>query len=67
MTVKLALISVSDKSGVVELAKNLSELGIKIISSGGTAKTFSQNGVACTEVSDVTGFCGLVTPRPITS
>ncbi len=56
MTVKLALISVSDKSGVVELAKSLTELGIKIISSGGTAKTFSQSGISCTEISEVTGF-----------
>ena len=56
MAIKRALISVSDKKGVVEFAKALSNLGIKIISSGGTAKTLQQNKIACTEISDVTGF-----------
>ena len=36
--VKVALISVSDKSGIVEFAKDLAEMGVKIISTGGTAK-----------------------------
>jgi len=56
MTVKLALISVSDKSGVVEFARSLSDVGIKIISSGGTAKALSKEKVACTEISEITGF-----------
>lgn len=56
MAVKLALISVSDKTGVVEFAKGLSALGVKIISSGGTSKELSQKGVSCREISDVTGF-----------
>jgi len=56
MTVKLALISVSDKNGIVELAKNLTGLGIKIISSGGTSKELVKNGIPCAEISDVTGF-----------
>ncbi len=56
MAIKRALISVSDKTGVVEFAKALSELGIKIISSGGTAKTLQANKIECAEISDVTGF-----------
>ncbi|OGS19065.1 MAG: bifunctional phosphoribosylaminoimidazolecarboxamide formyltransferase/IMP cyclohydrolase [Elusimicrobia bacterium RIFOXYA2_FULL_50_26] len=56
MTMRQALISVSDKTGVVELAKALHAKGIRIISSGGTAKELAANGILCTEVSAVTGF-----------
>jgi len=51
-----ALISVSDKSGIVEFAKSLSELGIAILSTGGTAKLFEKEGIPVTEVSAHTGF-----------
>ncbi|MDR1696340.1 MAG: bifunctional phosphoribosylaminoimidazolecarboxamide formyltransferase/IMP cyclohydrolase [Endomicrobium sp.] len=51
-----ALISVSDKAGVVEFAKELKTLGWDIISSGGTAKTLKNNNIECTEISEVTGF-----------
>lgn len=54
--IKRALISVSDKSGVVELAKALAGLKVEILSTGGTAKVLRQNGVAITDVSDYTGF-----------
>jgi len=54
--IEFALISVSDKSGVVEFAKSLSDLGVRIISTGGTAKTLRENGIDVTDVSDVTGF-----------
>jgi phosphoribosylaminoimidazolecarboxamide formyltransferase/IMP cyclohydrolase len=54
--IKRALISVSDKSGVVEFAKKLSEMGVKIISTGGTAKNLSKAGIDCLGVEDVTGF-----------
>ena len=54
--IKRALISVSDKSGVVELAKALADLKVEILSTGGTAKTLRQNGVGITDVSDYTGF-----------
>ena len=54
--VKRALISVSDKTGIVELAKALHELGIEILSTGGTAKTIAEAGIPVTNVSDVTGF-----------
>lgn len=53
---KRALISVSDKTGVVEFAKALVELGYQIISSSGTAKHLKENGIDVIEVSQVTGF-----------
>ncbi len=46
--VKQALISVSDKTGVLELARALAQMKISILSTGGTAKLLSQNGVAVT-------------------
>lgn len=51
-----ALISVSDKTGVVEFASALAALGVQIISTGGTAKTLHDSGVEVTEVSEVTKF-----------
>ena len=54
--VKRALISVSDKTGIVEFAKTLSAIGVEILSTGGTAKLLQENSVAVTEVSDYTGF-----------
>ena len=54
--VKRALISVSDKTGVVELGKALADAGVHILSTGGTAKLLTENNVPVTEVSDHTGF-----------
>lgn len=51
-----ALISVSDKTGIVSFAKELKELGIEIISTGGTYKTLQKAGVSAIEISEVTGF-----------
>ncbi|MDX1376022.1 MAG: bifunctional phosphoribosylaminoimidazolecarboxamide formyltransferase/IMP cyclohydrolase [Burkholderiales bacterium] len=51
-----ALISVSDKAGIVEFARALADLGITILSTGGTATLLEKEGVAVTEVSAVTGF-----------
>jgi phosphoribosylaminoimidazolecarboxamide formyltransferase/IMP cyclohydrolase len=51
-----ALISVSDKSGVVDFCRELSQLGIEILSTGGTAKTLAEHKIPVTEVSDYTGF-----------
>ena len=56
VTVKRALISVSDKTGIVDFAKDLTELGVEIISTGGTYKLLKENDVPVIEVSDVTGF-----------
>ena len=53
--IKRALISVSDKTGVVDFAKELSSMGIEILSTGGTAKTLRNAGVPVIEVSDYTG------------
>jgi len=53
---KRALISVSDKDGITELASFLSESGWEIISTGGTSKHLRENGICVTDVSSVTGF-----------
>jgi phosphoribosylaminoimidazolecarboxamide formyltransferase/IMP cyclohydrolase len=53
---KLALLSVSDKSGIVELARGLSALGVELLSTGGTAQLLQKEGVRVTEVSAYTGF-----------
>ena len=55
-TIKRALISVSDKTGIVEFAKSLNTLGIEILSTGGTAKLFRDHTIPVIEVSDYTGF-----------
>lgn len=50
------LISVSDKTGIVDLAKYLSEKGVEIISTGGTCKLIAQNDIPVKDISDFTGF-----------
>ncbi len=54
--VKRALVSVSDKQGVLDLCRGLAELGFDIISTGGTARLLGDNGIKVVEVSDYTGF-----------
>lgn len=54
--IKRALISVSDKKGIVEFAKELTSAGIDILSTGGTAKLLRDAGIDVTDVSDYTGF-----------
>jgi phosphoribosylaminoimidazolecarboxamide formyltransferase/IMP cyclohydrolase len=54
--IQRALISVSDKTNLVEFARALRELNVEILSTGGTAKLLAQNNIAVTEVSDHTGF-----------
>jgi phosphoribosylaminoimidazolecarboxamide formyltransferase / IMP cyclohydrolase len=56
MAVKRALLSVSNKEGIVSLAKQLVELGVEIISTGGTKKALEEAGVPVIGISDVTGF-----------
>ena len=56
MKIKRALISVSDKTGVVDFARRLVDAGVEIVSTGGTMKTLKDAGVPVTYVSDVTGF-----------
>ncbi|HOK27431.1 MAG TPA: bifunctional phosphoribosylaminoimidazolecarboxamide formyltransferase/IMP cyclohydrolase, partial [Methanomassiliicoccaceae archaeon] len=54
--IERALISVSDKSGVVEFARDLSDMGVEIVSTGGTATLLENNGLKTIGISDVTGF-----------
>ncbi len=56
MTVKRALISVSDKSGLEEFARGLVQAGVEIVSTGGTAQALRGAGIPVTYISDVTGF-----------
>ncbi|MDQ0219839.1 bifunctional phosphoribosylaminoimidazolecarboxamide formyltransferase/IMP cyclohydrolase [Peribacillus cavernae] len=53
---KRALLSVSDKTGIVEFAKGLKEAGFEIVSTGGTKKALTENGIEVTGISEVTGF-----------
>ena len=55
MKIKRALISVSDKTGVTEFARGLADLGVSIVSSGGTARTLAKSGLQVSTVSEVTG------------
>ncbi|RJP29479.1 MAG: bifunctional phosphoribosylaminoimidazolecarboxamide formyltransferase/IMP cyclohydrolase PurH [Candidatus Omnitrophota bacterium] len=54
--VKRALISVSDKTGILDFAKELDKMGIEILSTGGTAKLLRENKISVKDVSDYTGF-----------
>lgn len=54
--IRTALLSVSDKNGIVEFAQALHQLGVKLISTGGTAKLLTEKGIPVTEVSTLTGF-----------
>ena len=56
LPVRRALISVSDKTGVVEFARELSSQGVEILSTGGTYKLLRDNGIDAVEVADYTGF-----------
>ncbi len=54
--VQRAILSVTDKTGLVDFAKQLSSLGIELISTGGTARLLRDNGIAVKDISDLTGF-----------
>ncbi len=54
--IKRALISVSDKSGIIEFARELQKFGVEVISTGGTCKSLRESGLEVTEVADITGF-----------
>lgn len=56
MPLQKALISVSDKAGIVRFSRGLWECGLEILSTGGTARLLRENGVAVREVSEVTGY-----------
>ena len=54
--IKRALLSVYDKAGVADFAKALAQLGVELISTGGTSKLIAEAGVAVRDISDLTGF-----------
>jgi len=54
--VSTALISVTDKSGIVEFARSLGKLGVEILSTGGTARTLRDGGIKVLDISEYTGF-----------
>ena len=56
LKIKRALISVSDKTGLLDLAKELNKWGAEILSTGGTAKALRENNIPVKDVSDYTGF-----------
>lgn len=56
MAIKRALVSVSDKTGIVEFCRGLAELGVEVISTGGTKNLLAKEGVPVIGISDVTGF-----------
>ncbi|MBU1374675.1 MAG: bifunctional phosphoribosylaminoimidazolecarboxamide formyltransferase/IMP cyclohydrolase [Alphaproteobacteria bacterium] len=56
VTVRRALISVSDKTGLIEAARHLSALGVELVSTGGTRKAIADAGLAVKDISDLTGF-----------
>lgn len=61
--VRRALISVSDKTGIVEFAQSLTAMGVEILSTGGTYKLLCEKGIAAVEVSDYTGFPEMMAGR----
>ncbi len=63
MRVERALLSVWDKAGIVEFARDLSRLGVEIVASGGTSAVLREAGVRVTEISEVTGFPDLLGGR----
>src|SRR3989344_3124923 len=63
---KIALISVYNKEGIADFAKELINLGWKVISSGGTAKHLSDAGVVVTDVAEITGMPAILSHRVAT-
>jgi phosphoribosylaminoimidazolecarboxamide formyltransferase/IMP cyclohydrolase len=54
--IERAIISVTDKTGIVDFARSLSKFGVEILSTGGTARTLREGGISVTDISDYTGF-----------
>ena len=62
-TVTRALVSVSDKEGIIDFCLQLSQMGVELLSTGGTAKILTENNIQVTEVSDYTGFPEMMNGR----
>ena len=58
-----ALLSVSDKTGIVEFARGLHALGVRLVSTGGTARLLADEGLPVTEVAALTGFPEMIDGR----
>ena len=54
--IQRAILSVTDKTGLVEFARKLSDLGVELISTGGTAKLLRDSGITVKDISELTGF-----------
>jgi phosphoribosylaminoimidazolecarboxamide formyltransferase / IMP cyclohydrolase len=63
ITIKRALISVSDKAGIVDFCRQLSEFGVEIISTGGTARLLLDNGITVKDIAEYTGFSEMLDGR----
>jgi phosphoribosylaminoimidazolecarboxamide formyltransferase/IMP cyclohydrolase len=61
--IKRALLSVSDKSGIIDLARRLHEHGVELLSTGGTARLIAENGLPVIEIADHTGFPEMMAGR----
>jgi phosphoribosylaminoimidazolecarboxamide formyltransferase/IMP cyclohydrolase len=61
--IRRALISVSDKTGIIELAQALRDRGVELLSTGGTARLIAEQGIEVTEISDYTGFPEMMAGR----
>ena len=61
--IKRALISVSDKAGILDLARELNSFGVELLSTGGTAKMIRESGIPVMDVSDYTGFPEMMNGR----
>ncbi len=61
--IERAILSVTDKTGIVEFAKELKEMGVEIVSTGGTAKVIRDSGVEVKDVSELTGFPEMMNGR----
>ena len=56
VSIKRALLSVSDKTGIVELGQSLARNGVELVSTGGTAKALRDAGLTVSDISELTGF-----------
>ena len=61
--IERAIVSVTDKTGIVNFAKELSRLGVEILSTGGTARALREGGISVTDISDYTGFPEMMNGR----